>query len=53
MASTDPVLHYNAGCTVRPKLDSGTLHLTLTRNGATSNVTIQFTGCGQYTVTRS
>src|SRR2546426_779509 len=52
-ASTDPVLHYNASCTVRPKFDSGTLHLTVTRNGATSTVTIQFTGCGQYTVTRS
>ncbi|OLB11375.1 MAG: hypothetical protein AUH07_09595 [Gemmatimonadetes bacterium 13_2_20CM_70_9] len=52
-ASTDPVLHYNASCTVRPKFDSGTLHLTVTRNGATSTVTIQFTACGQYTVTRS
>jgi len=52
-ASTDPVLHYNASCAVRPKFDSGTLHLTVTRNGATSTVTIQFTACGQYTVTRT
>jgi hypothetical protein len=52
-ASADPVLHYNASCAVRPKFDSGTLHLSVTRNGATSTVTIQFTACGQYTVTRS
>jgi len=51
--STDPVLHYNASCTVRPKFDAGTFHATVTRNGTTSNVTIVFSGCGQYTVTRS
>jgi len=50
---TDPVLHHNASCTVRPKFDSGTLQTTVTRNGNTSHVTIQFTACGQYTVTRS
>lgn len=51
--STDPVLHYNAACTVRPKFDAGTFHATVTRNGATSNVTVAFTACGQFTVTRS
>ena len=51
--STDPVLHYNASCTVRPKFDAGTIKTTVTRNGTTSTVTIAFTACGQYTVTRS
>src|SRR2546426_3699498 len=51
--STDPLLHYNASCAVRPKFDAGTLHVTVTRNGTASNVTIAFTACGQYTVTRS
>ena len=51
--STDPVLHYNASCAVRPKFDSGTVHAMVVRAGNTSNVTIQFTACGQYTVTRS
>ena len=51
--STNPDLHFNATCTVRPKFDSGTVHATVVRNGATSNVTIQFTACGQFTVTRT
>jgi hypothetical protein len=51
--STNPVLHYNAGCTIRPKFDSGTFMATVTRNGATSTVTIAFTACGTFTVTRS
>jgi len=51
--STDPVLHFNAACTVRPKFDAGTLHVTVTRGSTASNVTIAFTACGQYTVTRS
>jgi len=51
--STDPLLYYNASCTVRPKFDAGTIKTTVTRNGTTSNVTIAFTACGQYTVTRS
>jgi len=33
--------------------DAGTLQFVATRNGATTNVTIQFTACGTYTVTRS
>ena len=51
--STDPVLHYNASCAERPKFDAGTIKTTVTRNGTTSTVTIAFTACGQYTVTRS
>jgi len=57
MVSTNPDLHYNASCTVRPKFDSGTLHVQVTRTNGTETqqmtVTIQFTACGQYTVTRT
>jgi len=51
--STDPDLHYNATCTVAPRFDSGTTTVVVTRGGATSTVTIQFTACGTYTVTRT
>ena len=51
--STNPALHHNAGCTVQPRFDAGTLTASVTKNGTTSHVTIQFTACGQYTVTRS
>jgi len=51
--TTNPQLHYNASCTVEPGFDSGTLAAAVTKNSATTNVTIQFTACGQYTVTRS
>ena len=57
IVSTDPDLHHNASCTVRPKFDNGTLKAQITRvNGdqtQQATVTIQFTACGQYTVTRS
>lgn len=53
VASTTTPLHYNKTCTVRPMLDAGTLQFVATRNGLTTNVTIQFTACGSYTVTRS
>jgi|SRR5690349_1583261 len=52
-ATTSQPLHFNASCTVDPRFDSGTLVIAVTKNSATSNVTIQFTACGQYTVTRS
>lgn len=52
-ATTPAPLHYNASCTVRPKFDSGTFKAVVTRNSLTTNVMIQFTACGQYTVTRS
>lgn len=51
--STPTDLHYNATCTDRPRFDKGTLVATVTRRGATTTVTIEFTACGQYTVTRS
>ena len=51
--TTNPALHYDAGCTVGPKFDAGTVTAVATRNGNTSTVTIQFTACGQFTVTRS
>jgi hypothetical protein len=53
MVSTNPILHYNAACAMRPKFDSGTFHATVVRHGLTSHLTVQFTACGQYTVTRS
>jgi len=53
VASTTTPLHYNATCTVRPMIDSGTLKFVATRNSLTTNVTIQFTACGTYSVTRS
>ena len=51
--STPTDLHYNATCTDRPRFDQGTLIAAVTRGGTTSTVTIQFTACGQYTVTKS
>jgi hypothetical protein len=51
--TTNPALHYNATCTVVPRFDAGTLTAVVTRNGATSTVTVQFTACGTYTVTRT
>ena len=51
--TTNPQLHYNASCTVEPRFDSGTLAAVVKKNSATTNVTVQFTACGQYTVTRS
>lgn len=51
--TTNPALHYNASCSVVPRFDAGTVTAVVTRNGATSTVTIQFTACGAYTVTRS
>jgi len=51
--STNPDLHYNPSCTVRPKFDSGTIKAVVTKHSATTTVTVAFTACGQYTVTRS
>jgi len=51
--TTNPQLHYNATCSVAPRFDSGTMTVVVTRGTLTSTVTIQFTACGQYTVTRS
>jgi hypothetical protein len=51
--TTNPQLHYNANCTDAPRFDSGTATAVVTRNGGTSTVTIVYTACGQFTVTRS
>ena len=51
--TTNPPLHYNTSCTTAPRFDSGTLVAVVVRGARTTTVSIQFTGCGQYTVTRS
>jgi hypothetical protein len=51
--ATSPPLHFNASCTVVPRFDAGTLTAVVTRNGNQSTVTVAFTACGTYTVTRS
>ncbi|HUL04230.1 MAG TPA: hypothetical protein VLV16_13500 [Gemmatimonadales bacterium] len=51
--ATSPPLHFNASCTMAPRFDAGTLKVVVTKNGTTTTVTVAFTACGQYTVTRS
>lgn len=51
--TTDPALHYDAGCTEAPRFDDGVLTLVVTRGGNTSTVTIEYTACGEYVVARS
>jgi hypothetical protein len=51
--TTDPPLHYNATCTKAPRFDAGKITAAVVRGGQTMMVTIQFTACGAYTVTRS
>jgi hypothetical protein len=51
--STPTPLHFDATCTDRPRFSTGTLVAVVTKQGATSTVTIQFTACGQFTVTKS
>jgi hypothetical protein len=51
--TTDPPLHYNASCTTAPRFDAGKLTAVVTKGTETMTVTIEFTACGQYTVTRS
>jgi hypothetical protein len=46
-------LHFDPACEFRPRFDDGTVEIVATRGGETSTVTIEFTACGQYTVTRS
>jgi hypothetical protein len=53
VSTSNPGLHYNAACTVVPRFDAGTLTAVVTRNGTQSTVSILFTACGQYTVTRT
>jgi hypothetical protein len=51
--TTDPALHYNASCTDAPRFDAGKITAVVTKASQTMTVTIEFTACGQYTVTRS
>jgi hypothetical protein len=51
--TTGPDLHYNASCEGYPRFDAGKVTTVVTRAGTTSTVTVEFTGCGQYTVTKS
>ena len=51
--STITALHFNPACAAEPQFDAGTLKLVVTRAGAISTVTVDFTACGQYTVTRT
>ena len=51
--TTTTPLHYNASCTALPRFDSGTLNAVVVRGGRTTTVRIQFTACGERTVTRS
>lgn len=50
---TSSGLHFNASCTVAPRFDAGTVTAVVTRGGQVTNVVIQHTACGQYTVTRT
>jgi hypothetical protein len=43
-------LHYDTSCTVAPKFDAGTVTAVVTRGSQVTNVVIQHTACGQYTV---
>lgn len=51
--NTSVPLHFDPACEFRPRFDDGTVEVVATRGGETSTVTIEFTACGQYTVTRS
>jgi hypothetical protein len=51
--TTNPPLHYNASCTTAPQFDAGTITAVVTQGTHTMTVSIQFTACGKYTVTRS
>ena len=51
--STNPALHYNASCADGPRFDAGTLTMVVTRGGSTTTVTVEYTACGEYEVTRS
>jgi hypothetical protein len=51
--TTPTTLHRDAACAERPQFDAGTVVAVVTRHGETATITIQFTACGQFTVTRS
>ena len=51
--TTNPALHYNASCTDAPRFDAGKITAVVVRGANTMTVSIEFTACGVYTVTRS
>jgi hypothetical protein len=51
--TTNPALHYNASCTAAPRFDAGKITAVVTKGSQTMTVTIEFTACGVFTVTRS
>jgi hypothetical protein len=51
--TTNPALHYNASCTAAPRFDAGKITAVVMSGSHTTTVTIEFTACGQYAVTRS
>lgn len=51
--TTLAALHYDPACEFRPRFDDGAVQIVATRGDQTSTVTIEFTACGQYTVTRT
>lgn len=53
VTSTPVPMHFDPTCTLTPRLDAGQVQLVATRNGLTTTVTIDFTACGQYTVTKT
>src|SRR5437773_2462685 len=52
VTTSDP-LHYNTICSVEPRFDSGRLTVQVTNGTTSTTVTITFTGCGQYSVSKS
>jgi hypothetical protein len=46
-------LVYDPTCQVAPRFTAGQVDLVVTRNGVVTNVSIVFTACGTYTVTRT
>jgi len=51
--TTPTTLHRDATCGQRPQFDAGKVVAVVTRHGATATITIEFTACGQFTVTKS
>lgn len=51
--TTPTTLHRNATCAERPQFDSGKVVAVVQRHGETATITIEFTACGQFTVTKS
>lgn len=51
--TTPTTLHRNATCAERPQFDAGQVVAVVTRHGTTATITIDFTACGQFTVTKS